>query len=283
MDAIGLAALILAIVALVLTLAIERLKKPRIKIVSSEWRAPAFVQWTFATARVQNKKLWPLVRWFLERRGAQGCRAEIEYYQWDATAPFLRIPGRWSSSPPPIDWVPSSLTRSLPGGSLGYIPLAAGPPVTGAPPYNPVQPEVTAGTAPTVRWGDITAPSPTPSSVASGTTGSGNPDYVSAYVPSRDPGQSDITADPDGEEIAVAILRNGEVFAFSTESYRHPTWGNPDWQLSKQVYRVVIRVHGAGVRDERSFKLDCLDPNPGSFRLDPVGSAAKRWQFWKRT
>jgi len=103
------------------------------------------------------------------------------------------------------------------------------------------------------------------------------------YDRSRDPGQHDITADPEGEEVAVAILRNGEVFAFSSESYDHPSWGKPDWQLDlNEIYRVVIRIRGEGVRKESEFKLDCLDPNAANFRLEPVGKSSPRWKFWDR-
>jgi hypothetical protein len=146
-----------------------------------------------------------------------------------------------------------------------------------------MQPPNTGGTAPTA--GGITPVASLPSytlSSKSGKTGSGDPDYTIVYDPSRVPAQQDITADPDGEEIAVAILRNGEVFAFSTESYDYPIWGNPDWRLDlKQIYRIVIRIHGAGVRKERAFTLDCLEPNAANFRLVPIKSSS-RWKFWNR-
>ena len=283
MDAIGLAGLIVAIAAILLTLIIERARKPRIEIVASEWRNQAFVPWTFATVRVKNKELWPVVRWCLERRGAQGCRAEIEYCKWDDTAPFLRIRGRWSSSKEPISLVPASLTTSLPstGGSPSPVPLT-GLPVTGSPPYTPMQPPATGGTAPTMLPGGTTPLAPVPSYVPISTTGGGTPGYTFAYDPSSVPGQQDITADPEGEEIAVAILRNGEVFAFCTESYKYPMWGNPDWKLDlKRIYRVVIRVHGAGVRKERAFRLDCLEADAAKFRLEPIGRS-KWWRFWER-
>ena len=286
MDAIGLIGLIVAIIALVLTVTIERLKKPSIKIEASEWRNPSFAQWTFATARVKNRELWPWVRWFIERPGAQGCKVEIEYYQWDSTAPFLRIPGRWSNAPQPIGWVPSSLATSPSPTSGGptYLPLA-GIPVTGAPSYTPVQPPVSGGTAPTTSpAAAITPAPPAHSNMLGGAVSGGNsPDYVIAYDASLDPGQHDITTDPEGKEIAVAILRNGEVFAFSTESYKYPVWGNPDWRLDlKQVYKIVISVHGAGVRKKRSFRLDCLEANPAQFRLKSAGKSNQPWRFGRR-
>jgi hypothetical protein len=118
--------------------------------------------------------------------------------------------------------------------------------------------------------------------VSGGVSRSGHIDYTFAYDPSAAPGQHDVTTDPEGEEVAVAIFRNGQVFAFSTESYRYPTWGNPAWQLDlKQIYRIVVRVHGEGVRKRETFTLDCLAPNAANFRLVPVKSSP-RWKFWKR-
>jgi hypothetical protein len=275
MAAIAVISLILAIAAIVLTVTVERLKRSKIEIVPSVWIAPSFVQWTFATVRIRNKELWPVVRWFLERRPAQGCRIKLEYFDGDSTLPFLRIDGRWSSSDEPIGWVPSSLTSSptSAGSAPDIVPLTAGPPVTGAPLYQPLNPTISGGTAPTTRPSEITPfpSSPPPTFRGSGTTGSENdPKYKLSYTPSRAPGPYDITADPEGEEVAVAILREGEVFAFSTASYQYPLWGNPDWKLDlKQIYRIRIRVSGAGVIKEATFKLDCLDPDPSNFQLEP--------------
>jgi hypothetical protein len=275
MAAIAVISLILAIIAIALTVTIERLKRSKIEIVPSIWIAPSFVQWTFATVRIKNKELWPVVRWLLERRPAQGCRVQLEYFRGDSTTPFLRIDGRWSSSDQPIGWVPSPLAPSqMPTGNTPDVaPFVTGPPVTGAPLYQPLDPSISGGTAPTVRPSDIT-PSPSsspPDSGGSGTTGSEvDPKYKLAYTPRRVPGPHDITADPEGEEVAVAILREGEIFAFSTESYQYPLWGNPEWKLDlKQIYKIRIRVNGSGVRKEQTFKLDCLEPNPSNFRLEP--------------
>lgn len=266
MDAIGLAGLIVGVVALGVPFAIETLKRPRIEIVPSEWRNQAFVQWTFATVRVRNKPLKAPFKWLLERQTAHGCRAEIEFYKWDSTAPFIRMHGRWSSSPEPLSLVPSSLTKSPPAPTAGSF-LLSGPPVTGAP-FTPVHPPVTGGTAPTFVTGQGTPALPAPlSSSASGNAARGDEEFKVVYDPSRDPGHCDVTPEGDGEEIAVAILHGEQMFAFCAESYNYPNWGNPAWQLEPGgTYKIVVRIHGPGVRKKRQFKLGYLTGNPSEFR-----------------
>ena len=73
-----------------------------------------------------------------------------------------------------------------------------------------------------------------------------------------------------GEEVAVAVLRGGEAYAWSTASYGHPAWGNPAWQLSHGTYRVVVRVRGSSVKFKRAFKLEYLTDDFAKFRLEPA-------------
>jgi hypothetical protein len=267
MDIIGIAALVVGAVALGVPFTIEAVKRPRLRITPSEWRNPAFVPWTFATVRVRNEPVtMPLIRSVLPRESAQGCKAEIDYFLWDSTAPFLRLPGRWSSVPEPLSRVPSPLATApaQPGGeTVGIIGLPAsgvGPPVSG-------------GTAPTSLPFD-----PAPGGAAalpliprsSGTTRARS-EYTVVYDPARDPGSRDVAVSSEGEEIAVAIFRDNEAFAFSTESYRHPSWGNPAWRLNLgSTYRIVVRVRGSGVQQERAFKLAYLTNNPSEFRLQEI-------------
>ena len=75
----------------------------------------------------------------------------------------------------------------------------------------------------------------------------------------RSEGELDVAVSPDGEEVAVAILRDGEAFAFSTESYDYDRWGNPAWRLEHGTYRIVVRVRGSGILEERQFKLEYLN------------------------
>ena len=72
--------------------------------------------------------------------------------------------------------------------------------------------------------------------------------FDAEYDPTLDPRHHDVPVSEDGEEVAVAILlRRGEAFAFSTESYDHPDFANPDWKLDHGTYRIVVRVHRSEV------------------------------------
>jgi hypothetical protein len=71
----------------------------------------------------------------------------------------------------------------------------------------------------------------------------------------------------EGEEVAVAILREGQAFAFSTESYEYYEFGKPEWKLSRGTYRISICVRGSSVQQQREFKLEYLDDNFANFRL----------------
>jgi hypothetical protein len=100
--------------------------------------------------------------------------------------------------------------------------------------------------------------------------GSTQHEYSIIYDPEKDPGKIDIAVSPDGEEVAVAILRDGEAFAFSTESYGYHSWGNPSWRLEHGTYRIVVRVRGSGIQEERPFKLEYLSNDVSKFRLEAV-------------
>jgi hypothetical protein len=270
MDIIGIVALAVAAVAVGVPFTIDAVEKARLRIEPSEWRNPAFVPWTFATARVYNDPIRGPLGKLLPRQTAQACKAEIEYYEWDSTAPFLRLPGRWSSVPEPLSWVPSSLAEA---------PL----PDSGLIMYTPVTHPVTGGTAPTMVASSPATAGAAGLPVTGGSAGfppiSGSsrrkhagPEYTVVYDPARDPGLRDVAVSSDGEEIAVAILRDNEAFAFSTESYKHPSWGNPEWRLERgKVYRIVVRVRGSGVQREEPFRLEYLTTTqPPEFRLQKI-------------
>lgn len=256
---------ILAIVALLLTvivpLAIERWKRPKLEITAATWPTPGPVNRTFAVARVRSK---PLRVPFLRRDVAQGCEIELDFRCADKERKFLPIKGRWSSHQEPI-------STSLAGGVRPIV----GPPVTGAPaPYN-------GGSITPGQYGAGTGAA-TPSSGGTASTSSypggssiqpfgGNPgmDYISRYDPSLDPPQQDIGVSRDGEEVAVAILRDGKAYAFSTQSYNYPDFGNPDWGLPQGTYYIDISIQGSNVKKKsKRFKLEYLDDNNfAAFRL----------------
>lgn len=275
MDIISIIGLAVAAVALGVPFTIEAVKRPRLIIEPSDWLNPAFVTWTFATVRVYDIPVAAPLGKLLPRNSAQACKAEIEYYEWDSTAPFLKLPGRWSSVPEPLSLVPTSLVTA---------PPSAGTPFE----YTPVTRPVSLGTAPTFTLPAFGGSSTLPATGAIGPPASGSPavppvvparggtrgarsEYSVVYDPARDPGQRDVAVSSEGEEIAVAIFRDNEAFAFSTESYWHPRWGNPDWCLERtKTYRIVVRVEGSSVRQERAFKLAYLTNNPSDFRLEAI-------------
>jgi hypothetical protein len=147
-----------------------------------------------------------------------------------------------------------------------------GPPVTGGTASTfpgpgaagVVGPPVTAGTA------DASIVPPGSASTVSTRAGSTQPAYSIIYDPEKDPGQLDVAVSPDGEEVAVAILRDGEAFAFSTQSYNYPSWGNPRWRLEHGTYRIVVRVRGSGIQEERHFKLEYLSNDVSKFQLEAI-------------
>ena len=147
-----------------------------------------------------------------------------------------------------------------------------GPPVTGGTASTfpgpgaagVVGPPVTAGAA------DASIVPPGSASTVSTRAGSTQPAYSIIYDPEKDPGQLDVAVSPDGEEVAVAILRDGEAFAFSTESYNYPSWGNPRWRLEHGTYRIVVRVRGSGIQEERHFKLEYLSNDVSKFQLEAI-------------
>jgi hypothetical protein len=97
-----------------------------------------------------------------------------------------------------------------------------------------------------------------------------DPGFSLVYDPTLDPRQHDVAVSRAGEEVAVAILRAGEAFAFSTESYDHNAWGNPAWRLERGTYRIVVRLRGSGVEQQEAFKLEYLNNNFAEFRLQAV-------------
>jgi hypothetical protein len=255
-------AIVAVVAAVVIPLGIEQLKRPQLEIVPSQWSPPEFVPWTFATVRIRNKPvaIWG-VRRLLSREIAQACSVEIDYGEVDSAAPFLKLPGRWSSVREPLRFL-------LPGGDEITDPFSSTP-VTG------VGPPVSGGTAPTYTFEPPQIGTLSAAGAAVPPQGSGIariPRRVRViYDPTLDPGKLDISVSPDGEEVAVAILRDREAYAFTTASYNYPSWGNPEWKLELQkTYRIVVRVRGSGIQQERAFKLSYLDNDPSKFRLQEI-------------
>jgi hypothetical protein len=96
--------LALACAAILLTVAIEWLKRPRLEIRPSVFRPSGPTEWTFAAVQIFNDPRLPIVfRRFITRQSADACEVWIEFRR--AGEPGLalpRVPGRWSSQPEPI-------------------------------------------------------------------------------------------------------------------------------------------------------------------------------------
>jgi len=114
---------ILGAMALVVAIGIEWAKRPRLTIEAASFASSGPTAWTFAPVWVRNKPMTPLLRWFLSREPAQGCRATLDFYTWGTDARAIpSVPGRWSGNPEPLRRVriePSNktVTASTGGGS----------------------------------------------------------------------------------------------------------------------------------------------------------------------
>lgn len=299
--------IVLAIaVPIVVALWVEARKRAHLEIVPSAWHAPNFVAWTFATVRVRNKPLPPRLSRHLSREEAHGCIVEIDYYHWDSGGRlFPTIRGRWSSAPEPLRRVPPSLLAELSPGSsesssrgqaivpgtystgAASLPVSGGTASTFQPPRTTgtVGAPVSGGTASTFQGpgaagsaglpvaagaADASVVPPGSAGTLSTSAASAQHGYSIIYDPERDPRRIDVAVSPDGEEVAVAILRDGEAFAFSTESYDYDRWGNPAWRLEHGTYRIVVRVRGSGILEERQFKLEYLNDDVSKFNLETI-------------
>lgn len=93
------------------------------------------------------------------------------------------------------------------------------------------------------------------------------------YDPSLDIPQHDITVGYDIGQVSVAILRNGEAFAFANESYAYLAneLGKPEWKLSKGTYRIVVHVRPSNAGEQKqTFKLEYLTDNFRDFQLHEI-------------
>jgi hypothetical protein len=95
------------------------------------------------------------------------------------------------------------------------------------------------------------------------------------FEPSRVTFQQDISVGSDRGRISVAVLRDGEAFAFANESYMYldDHFGKPDWKLTQgTTYRVDVRVKGSNAAWVQAFKLEYLNNNFADFKLQSVRS-----------
>lgn len=113
-------------------------------------------------------------------------------------------------------------------------------------------------------------PPPGPALPYSGGTAILDPNYTPfalVFDPRLIQRQQDVAVSTGGEEVAVAVLRAGEAFAFTDSSYGHPSWGQPDLKLDRGTYRVVVRVQGSTIEHEQAFSLEYMSDDFASFQL----------------
>jgi hypothetical protein len=76
----------------------------------------------------------------------------------------------------------------------------------------------------------------------------------------------DLPAGGRWEEVAVAVLRDGEAHGWGAESYAY-NWRHPDWKLERGAYDVEVRVEWQGRSKVERFRLEYLSGDLLSFRL----------------
>lgn len=255
---VGSVGLVVGSVALLEAPYLEKLKKPELEIEPVPWqpRGPLYPM-TFASARVINTPLPGSLTKFLSRDAAEACEITIDFFTWGDEASrrkvFDSIKGRWDSHDQPLKFTPltfpSSETIGFPGNYAGgTVPTAS----ASAVPEN-----YAGGTVPTSHLG--------------GSYSSSTVSWRAEYDPSLDSPQQDISVGSDRGQISVAILKDGNAFAFANESYGIPPPNHlckPEWKLTLgETYRVEIHIEGSNVDYEKAFKLEYLSNDFSDFKL----------------
>jgi hypothetical protein len=118
------------------------------------------------------------------------------------------------------------------------------------------------------RWSD--RPEPIDHQLA--TDAQGQPFIAAVFAPNLVPDSRrlDLPAGGRRQEVAVAVLRDGEAYGWGAESYAFPFWRNPDWRLSERAeYEVVLTIQWAGGTAAERLRLPYLSDEMGAFRLHP--------------
>lgn len=103
------------------------------------------------------------------------------------------------------------------------------------------------------------------------TTPGGPVTYTAAYDQTLVPDTLRLDVPPSGvgQEVAVAITREGEAFIFGAESYAYGIFGNPKWKLEKKIYDVDVVASSSGIKAVGRFQLDNRDASYANFRVVP--------------
>lgn len=77
----------------------------------------------------------------------------------------------------------------------------------------------------------------------------------------------DLPAGGRWEEIAVAVRRGDEAYAWGSTSYFHDEWRNPEWELEPGIYEVKLMLTFSGGTAEQNFTLEWTGNKDDPFRL----------------
>jgi hypothetical protein len=100
--ALGIVAIVLAVAALILPFAIERKRRPKLRIELGEWKPEQRVDWEFAPVRIINEPLSGIWGLLLTRQSAEGCIVNFTIRAAGQEKALLSgLPGRWSGTPEP--------------------------------------------------------------------------------------------------------------------------------------------------------------------------------------
>lgn len=215
-------------------LGVENRKKPKLEVKPVPWAATGpMYPMTFASAQVVNKPIRGPLGMLIGRDVAEACEVFIDFFTWGDEASRTRVFGTIS-------------------GRWDSHPE----------PWRPVF--------------EVEMPE-TLTTMAVGSSGSGQQFKVkqtgAQYDPSLVSAQQDISVGSDRGRVSVAVLRDGEAFAFANESYMYLAdhLGKPDWQLTVgRTYRVEVRVRGSNVDHTDIFKLEYYSGDFTNFQLQSV-------------
>jgi len=85
----------------------------------------------------------------------------------------------------------------------------------------------------------------------------GTASVVSVFEQSLVPGSYhlDIPATGAWQEVAIAVRRDGEVYAFSAESYSYADWKRPEWRLEPGDWEVDVTAESVNASATKRFRL----------------------------
>ena len=85
----------------------------------------------------------------------------------------------------------------------------------------------------------------------------GTASVVSLFEQSLVPGSYDLDIPATGawQEVAIAVRRDGEVYAFSADSYSYPDWKRPDWRLEPGDWEADVTAASANASATKRFRL----------------------------